>query len=173
MKSFHKSSLVVLLLTVLGLGGVVFLGRQLQTDANQIIDSYLNLYSTSRGKEDLEVTKKILTETMEARAKVAEAFLQGDELIPFIEQLESLEKKTGVEMKLDEPKSGAGKTPNLEISFHLTGPFNSLYRFLSLMENLPYQLEWRAVAWTLDSGTTWSGDFSLAVVSYNQTNASH
>lgn len=173
MNHWHKSSIIILLLTLLGLGGIIFLGRQLQSDADLVINSYLDLYKTSRWKEDLGVTKKILAETAESRDLIEGAFLASDNLLFFIEQLESLQRKTGVELKLDEPKSGAGETPSLEVSFRIIGSFSALYHFLSLVENLPYRLEWRSVAWSLDSGTTWSGNFSLAVMSYNKSNATN
>ncbi len=171
MKRVHKNSIVLLLLLLVGLSGAIFLGRQLQFGSDQIINSYLELSRTSRGKEDLAVIKKILAETVESRALVAGAFLESQALISFIEQLEGLAKKTGVELKLDEPRLGASKIPSLEISFQATGPFANLSHLLSLLENLPYRLEWRGVAWALDSGTTWSGNFSLAVMSYNKSNA--
>lgn len=170
MRHINKGSPAIILLNLLGLAAVVFLGRQLANDANRVIAIHQELYTTARGKEGLAFAAKTLAETTESRAIVAGAFLRGSELISFIEKLESLAKTAGVDFNLDEPKSLAGKTGGLHLTFSATGSFTGLYRFLALLENLPYRIDWNSLDWSQKSGTTWSGIFDLTVASYVDDN---
>lgn len=170
MKRLNKKTIIVISLNLVGLAGLIFLGRQLNQDVSQVITAYQEFYTSTHGQEDLLALTKILTETTEARVAVGVAFLSGDTLIPFIERLEDLARTAGVILKLDEPKVVTGKIASLELSFHAEGSFAGLYHYLSLLENLPYRLDWRSVTWSFNSGTTWSGDFNLAITSYTNTN---
>lgn len=170
MRYFRKSSLIVISLNLLSLGVLGFLGRQLYNDASRVVAAYQELYTAARGKENLAVITKSFTATVEPRAVIANAFLHTDGLVIFIEQLEGLAKTASVTLELDEPKSITGKTASLDLAFRATGSFAGLYRFLSLLESLPYRLDWRSVTWNFASGTTWSGDFALAVISYTDAN---
>ena len=171
MRHFRKSSAIIILLNLLGLGVLGFLGRQLYGDADQVIAAYQEFYTATRGKENLMILEKTLVATTDSRAAVAAAFLRSDELVLFIEKLEGLAKTAGVELNLAEPKPVVRKAASLELAFQATGSFAGLYRFSTLLENLPYRLEWQSLKWNLKGGTTWQGDFNLAVVSYTDDNA--
>ncbi|MFH1170254.1 MAG: hypothetical protein V1704_01705 [Candidatus Vogelbacteria bacterium] len=170
MKLPNKKTIIVISLNLVGLMGVFFLSRQLNRDVNQVVTAYQEFYTSAHGQEDLLALTKILTETADARATLGTAFLSGDALISFIERLEGLARTAGVTFKLDEPKVTVGKNASLELSFQAEGSFTGLYHFLSLLENLPYRFDWQSVAWTFNSGTTWSGNFSLIITSYTNTN---
>ena len=170
MKRPNKKIIIIVGLNLVGLAGLIFLGRQLNHDVNQVVTAYQEFYTSARGQEDLLALTKILTETAGARATVGTAFLSDTELISFIERLEGLARTAGVILKLDEPKVTGGKIASLGLSFQAMGSFTGLYHFLSLLENLPYRLDWQNIAWNFDSGTTWSGDFNLTITSYTDTN---
>ena len=161
---------MVILLNLIGWSTLGFLGYKLNGDAIQVVTAYQELYTIARGKEDLRTITGAITETAESRAAIAAAWLRGEDLILFIKKLENLAKTAGVEFRLDEPKPIAGETARLDLSFRASGLFAGLYHFLALLENLPYRLDWRGVTWSFESGTTWSGDFNLAVTSYTDTN---
>ena len=165
MKFLNKSSIKVILLNLIGWGVLGFLGNKLYNDANQIIVAYQELYTTARGKENFRITSDTFNETAEQRSS-----LEDKDLILFIEKLEGLAKTAGVELKLNEPKSVTGKVIRLDLTFLASGSFASLYYFLTLIENLPYRLEWKTLTWALANGTTWSGNFDLAIISYNNHN---
>ena len=170
MKRLNKKTIIVIGLNLIGLAGLFFLGRQLNHDVNQVVATYQEFYTSTHGQEDFLALTKILTETTDARPTVETAFLSSAALVPFIERLESLARTAGVVFKLEEPKVVAGKTASLALSFQATGSFAGLYHFLLLLENLPYRLDWQEVAWNFNSGTTWSGNFNLAITSYLDTN---
>ncbi|HEY4476579.1 MAG TPA: hypothetical protein VJB69_01140 [Candidatus Paceibacterota bacterium] len=168
MTRINKSNVIVILLNLLGLAAVAFLGQRLYRDVDQVISTYQELYTVTRGKENLAVAEKIITETATSQATINEAFLRGGDLILFIKKLESLAQTASVELDLDEPESFVDKVPGLNLTFRATGPFVGLYHFLALLENLPYRIAWQSIDWSFSSGTTWSGDFNLTIVSYTR-----
>jgi len=166
-----KSGLIVIVLNLLGWGAFGFLARQLYSDSNRVITAYQELYTTTRGKENLSTVSRTLAETAGSQATITTAFLSGDELVAFFEKIEGLSRTAGVVLALDEPKVSSDKTPNLGLTFQAAGSFAGLYRFLAWLENLPYRLVWQSLSFSLKSGTTWTGNFDLTITSYIPSNA--
>ncbi len=171
MRNLSKSGLTVICLNLVALGALGFLGFKLYDDANQVIIAYQELHAAARGKEDLKALTETLEGTVESRATLTAAWLRSEGLILFIEKLEGLARTAGIELKLDEPKATIGEEPRLNLAFAGSGSFAGLHHFLVLLENLPYRLEWQTLSWSSNSGITWSGNFTLAIVSYTDTNA--
>lgn len=125
-------------------------------------------------------TEKILLETEEARNRVNGFILSDDEVVGFIESLESLAKDIGLEETTEAvsdtayPGFDAKKWNGLQIVLSVRGSWSRVYQFLSLLENLPYQttllrvvIEKAGGAEGLESpGAEWKGDFTIQVLKH-------
>ena len=117
----------------------------------------------------------VISKTKEERNKLNIYFITRDTLGAFIEELESLAKRAGVSLALGEPsfqKDKAGKSDKyVKFSLRAEGDFNKVFKFLTLMESLPYKI--RVVTTNLNQpsspaskGVVWSMDMVFDLVSY-------
>ena len=118
--------------------------------------------------KNLKAFEKILDERRSERAVIEDLFLNEKEIVRFIEDLEEAGRTSGVGLEV---QSAAGPK-ELGPSFRLSaaGDFNSLFQYLLLAENLPYETAWEQITLqkTAAEGKapSWSGLYTLKLLSY-------
>jgi len=78
------------------------------------------------------------------RAQLETHFAQSSDIVPFLDTIEELAPQAGTKAEItsvDVLKNYAG----LMVGMKAMGTFNSLYKFLILLENSPYELEFVAM----------------------------
>ncbi len=136
----------------------------------------LDLQSSVKSVEANEVlfiaTKNAYLNTESERMLVDGFVLRADEVVMFLERLESLAQTVGVEMETDSvstavygDKGSAWET--FVVNFSTEGSWTLTYRFLSLLEHLPYLSKLTQV--TVEKSLTgeesfWRGTFRLEVL---------
>jgi len=79
--------------------------------------------------------------TIEKQKSLIEThFAQGSNIVPFLDTIENLAPKTGAKAEItsvDIAKDNAG----LMVGIKASGSFEAVYKFLLLLENSPYELE--------------------------------
>ncbi|MDD5032920.1 MAG: hypothetical protein PHC85_02280 [Candidatus Pacebacteria bacterium] len=119
----------------------------------------------------IENTKRLedqLAEAKEEKEKIESVFLDKDNLIKFIQELESLAKIANVDMEMKSVEMGFGSVGAKPFfSFTAAGDFSDIYRFLVLIENDPYQIKIsRLQLQNLVEGKKWEAGFSVRLLSF-------
>lgn len=153
--STKQTLIVVILLVVLVLGGYYFLFALIKSKNEKVslfsqeIDLYLERESMRR------TTEKTAEELSEKIQKLDSYFLHKDEVVPFIESIESAGSKSGVVVNIAsvgvigpqivESASVGGsadgkKDETLELRLDARGSWGNVVNFVSYIENLPYKV---------------------------------
>ncbi len=105
----------------------------------QVSETQNTIFEYEKRIENAKTLKKSLT-TFELERTEVEAAVSGSSVVNFIEELEYLAQKTGLELKIrtaDQTDSGQ----NPVFMFRVSGRFDSIYWFLYLLEHDRYQAE--------------------------------
>lgn len=120
---------------------------------------------------------KSLDRTMKAiekeRTLLDTHFAYSSDIVPFLDTIEKLarEAKTKAEVSyVDISKKNLG----LMIGIKATGSFNALYKFLLLLENSPYELEFNSInlqsnnvsSNLTDNTPAWEATFSMKLLTF-------
>ena len=104
----------------------------------------------------------------EERSKRSGVFLDKDSLVKFVEELEYLAEKTGVEMEAGSvkfSKNSSGEKP--VFVFKLTGDFKGIYQYLRLLENDVYLVKLERVnIQKLEESFKWNANLEVKLLSF-------
>jgi len=90
------------------------------------------------------------------RLQLETHFAQSSDIVPFLDTIEGLAPKAGA--KAEVTSVDIAKDSNaLVVSLKASGTFASLYKFLTLLENSPYELDFMGVEMHKDTGVTTTG----------------
>lgn len=111
----------------------------------------------------------------EERTQLETHFAKSSDIVPFLDTIERLASKAGARAEVtsvDIPKDSIG----LLVGMKASGTFNGLYKFLTLLENSPYELEFLGVDMRQEAGTDaggkgaavyrWSATFKIKLLSF-------
>ncbi len=117
-------------------------------------------------EQTLSSIKALVQETEKNRAKLADYFIGKEGVVSFIEELEALGSRTGVEVTIDavEEKVSAGstQTEELRLTLHFGGTWSSVVQYIGLLELLPIEGRLERVAVSSNTETSgWRGDTVL------------
>jgi len=121
--------------------------------------------------EQLQSTKHLINDTREQREKLNNYFVTEDEIVVFIEQIESLGSFAGVSLELNavDVVSDAGDDA-LSLKFTTYGSWEGTYYLLALIETLPYNIYIERVRVLREDsenkGSQWRGDFNIRLNSF-------
>ncbi len=113
----------------------------------------------------------------EERRQLETHFAQSSDIVPFLDIIEGLASKVGAEVEITSVDILTDRT-GLAVGMKVSGAFNSLYRFLTLLEDSPYELELtgmdmhRETEINIDGKSVkiskWSGVFKVKLLSFIQ-----
>ncbi|MBP6883964.1 MAG: hypothetical protein KBC06_01900 [Candidatus Pacebacteria bacterium] len=180
-RSFQKFKKIPLFFALLFLSASAYSFYYLYTqiNTNQVDAEVMqNEWQTEAARRN-EITSLdyLIKSTEEKRAILESHFAYASDIVPFLDTIEGLAVKAGatsevVSVDILKDKSG------LMVEIKAVGSFESVYKFLRLLENSPYELEFlstdmqnAAVKAGADGKTTsslWSADFRIKLLSFIQ-----
>lgn len=103
-------------------------------------------------------------------------FANGSDVVPFLDTIENLAPLSGTKVKISSVDAGAIKS-GLVIGLKVSGSFENVYKFLTLLENSPYELNFLSVdIHTLPAASdtslknikssNWEGLFKIQLLSF-------
>jgi len=114
----------------------------------------------------------LLSGTEAARTEFSRYFITHDSIVVFIERVERLGKNSGVAVSFSSVEEGKGR-----FTAYLTmeGGFANVYRFLELLEAMPYELE--VARFTISvpplplqkEGALWEGEATIELLNFIST----
>jgi len=123
----------------------------------------------------------LLTDVKSDEEKITATFLNSNNIVKFIEDLEFLSRKASTTLEVDAIKLPTPEDDIQKPAFHfkITGVFSELFQYFTLLENLPYQIEIERVSLinpktlnlvgitnTKKSIPIWEAEFDIKLLSY-------
>ncbi|HEV7424451.1 MAG TPA: hypothetical protein VGO21_04650 [Candidatus Paceibacterota bacterium] len=122
----------------------------------------------------LDHSVKIISEE---RAQLETHFAQSSDIVPFLDTIEEL-GRVALAKAAVASVNVVGDNSGLSVGMRATGTFDGLYKFLTLLENSPYELEFTSMDLQKDSSVSlsgknagvpqWSATFTIKLLSFIQ-----
>lgn len=137
-KIFLKFNLIFLLsLTVVFLIVIFSFSHLINKKKSTIADNLGNIIHAEKQQSIIVDLKKTINQAKLSQAEIASYFLSKDGTVVFLNNLESLGEKVGVSVSINGLNLNKA-TGGFEVMLQTKGNFSDSYRFLLLIENLPY-----------------------------------
>ncbi len=151
-----------------------FLYKEINNN-NQKAQAGMVVWQTeAKRREDITTLDKSLREVAPLRANLDTHFAKSTDIVPFLDTIEALAPKAGATAEVSAVSAEADNT-GLVVELKAKGSFESLYKFLTLLENSPYEMDFLSMDMhTTDAGAAdksatssgWDGDFKIKLLSY-------
>ncbi len=158
------------LLFIFSLSGFFILHAYINKKNNEALDAEKNWAIEEARRENVKALELFLEDKTEERNEIDKHFVKNTDIVVFLDTIENLAPQVGAKAEvtlIDVPKDGAG----LMVEVHSKGSFESIYRFLSLLENSPYELDFSSVNTQVVKGAegesnTWQATFKIKLLSF-------
>ena len=140
-KQSHKKYLILSILFFFFACFVfVFLYRSINTNRQVFIEAEKAWQREENRLSEIRTIDRSI-KTVEAEKMDFEShFAHKSDVVPFLDSLERLAKSVGATAEVASVDTNAD-SPTLSLTMRATGSFDSLYRFIALLENSYYELE--------------------------------
>ena len=138
-----------------------------QTNINHVKAEEINLewqIQSSKHNELLSLEKGVKAVDPE-RIELNKHFIKINDIVPFLDTIETLAPKVGAEASTTSVELSSDKIALL-VGLNTEGSFQSIYKFITLLENSPYELEFTSVKIT-KYDTTWRALFIIKLLSFS------
>jgi len=180
-RSFQKFQKMPLFFAVLFLSvsscAFIFLYKQIDGNTKVAEQAQTAWQAESDRRGEVESLDRLLTTTEEERGSLESHFAQSSDVVPFLDTIQQLAVSAKATSAIASVSILQDKT-GLMIDVTASGSFASLYKFLTLLENSPYELNFISVDLKTDESvgadgkTTpsgkWTADFEIKLLSFIQ-----
>ena len=186
--STKKIFSLVVFINIFFIIAALFLFVTIRTKNRSISSKQNSIESILKADDQLVVLQSSLEETKKDRAKLETFLVDKETIATFLEYIEALGKTAGVKASVASlsedtrfPVSGS-EVPVLRLVLNASGSWQAVYRYLNLLQNLPYREEISSVTLRNETGATygadgkvidakknhtWNGTFELAILKNN------
>ena len=124
----------------------VLLYREINNNNQKIQQEDMNLQIEAHRRDSVASLNQTLQQIAPERALLENHFVKSSNVVPFLNALEQLALQAGVLIKINSINTNTEaktKTDNSELTVDLksSGSFEAIYKFLTLLENFPYELD--------------------------------
>lgn len=158
-KKFQKVPLFLsIIFFLLSFFAFILLYKNIQNN-NQIFEKAEAQWQMETSKKDeIESLNRSLKMLEKERALLDTHFIQSSDVVPFLDTVEKLAPQVNAKAEVTLVDISPDNI-SLSVGVKATGTFESLYKFLTLLENSPYQLEFTSMdIKKVDEGTVSSGN---------------
>ncbi len=101
-------------------------------------------YEEFSRREEIKLLDRAVKNIQKESEQIDSHFVRNSDVVPFLNTIESLAPKVGAQAETTSVDISTDKS-SLLVDIKVTGGFSSIYRFVKLLENSPYQLEFSNV----------------------------
>ena len=116
-------------------------------------------------REDIKALDRSVKTIEGERAQFETHFARSSDIVPFLDTIEGLAPKVGIEAEITSPLDILEDRTGLIVGIKASGTFGGIYKFLTLLENSPYELEFIGVDIKREIKT--DADKSVAIPKWN------
>ncbi|MDR3519722.1 MAG: hypothetical protein P4L63_02450 [Candidatus Pacebacteria bacterium] len=160
----------------------VFLYREINTNNSKAESDTAAWQTEALRRDDITSLNNSLAQVSNDRSLLQTHFAQSSDVVPFLNTIEQLAPPTGTVAQVESVSSGANNT-GLVVELNASGSFQQLYKFLTLLENSPYELNFLSMdihkstvldastnptssSGTKSSSTGWNAVFQIQLLSF-------
>lgn len=135
------------------------------------IDTDIKWQAEARYQEEIISLNQGIKMIEQEKKEIEEHFVSPSDLVPFLDTLEELALKVGITAEttsVDLSSDGS----SLLVGLKTEGNFGSVYKFLTLLENSPYELEFSSVNLSkktiqnIGGNSSWQAEFGIKLLSF-------
>jgi len=141
----------------------IFLYREINNNNQKAEQNFTTWQIETRRRDDIRTLDRSLKESADDRAQLETHFAKSSDVVPFLDTIEKLAPKAGAKAQVDSVSTMANNT-GLLVGLKVTGSFEAVYKFLSLLENSPYELDFLLV--DIHKATSWEAIFKIQLLSF-------
>ncbi len=136
--------LIPIILLLLFCFAFAFTYQKINDNNQKTQQETINLRTETLRRENIASLNQSLQKIAPDRILLENHFIKSSDVVPFLNMIEKLGKEVGV---LTEINSVNTKTDNTELIVDLkaSGRFEGIYKFLTLLENSPYELDFSSM----------------------------
>lgn len=120
------------------------------------------LAARARAETRISAAQAQLAELSSQESTVDGYFISNADIVPFIEQLQSIAATAGAQTNILSVAAGTGPSPTFTIALSITGDFSHVVRAVGAIEYAPYDLIVSGLTFT-SSKRTWQANMTLVV----------
>ncbi len=170
MKKSTQNLLLILSIAslfVFGLG-LSFLYRKIDNNNKIAIDNNSNWQTEDHRRANIRALDRTLVRIAPERTILESHFATTSDVVPLLDTIEKLAPLVGAVVHVDSV-SIVPDNSGVLVGVKSTGSFDSIYRFLTLLENSPYEIEF--VAFDIhkapdNKNSQWEASFQIKVLSF-------
>ncbi len=148
-----------------------FLYRQINQKNSQSEQILMEWQKEAMRRDEIKSLEHSIKILANEKTELETHFAKSSDVVPFLDTIEKLARKAGTKMEV----LSVDASPNndfLLVGLKSTGVFESLYKFLTLLENSPYELEFYSLdiqtGETPDNSREWQAIFKIKLLSFVQ-----
>lgn len=168
-KKFIITIILIILLNGVALAGWLYLFSILKGQNDLAKEEQQKIAVSEKKFQNSNSLKGLMNEIVGEKQKIDSVFLDKENIINFIENLESIADKTGASIKISSININNQDKKGLSLQFKLAGNFNQLFQYLVLLENLPYLIDIERVDFRNLAPNEWEANFEILVNSFMET----
>lgn len=138
---FKKMSLILsIIFFILFCLIFIFLFKKINDNNQKAEQADVAWAKEARLREDIKSLNLSLKNIEVDRAQLETHFAKSSDVVPFLDTIEKLAPKVGALAQIDSVNTALNST-RLLVGLKATGSFESIYKFLTLLENSSYELD--------------------------------
>ena len=139
----------LIILNLLAIGLYWFLSNQINKNTEMISNSASELNIQVAKEKQLKLSKNIIDDTEADRNKLDTFFVSRDDIVSFIQEIESLASSAGISIEINSVEVNdyvlAGRVSEvievLNLTLSTNGSWSGNFYFLNLLETMPYKID--------------------------------
>jgi len=176
-KKFKKGPLLLSMLLV-GLSFSAFFLLSQKVNDNKQLSGQMQIEWQTEAERRIEIKtlNSSIKEIENERALLDSHFAKGSDIVPFLDALEGLASAVSLKMEIVSVDILKDKN-NLLVNLNTTGSFEKIYKFILLLENSPYELEFALVdlknltiipedSEPVENSLQWNANFKIKLLSF-------
>jgi len=162
-KKFLVPIILVLLLDVLVAAFWFYFISFIKNQTQVIKDLKLQIKTITENRKTERSLESFLKNISSEKERLDSSFLNEEKMVGFIEEVESLRQKTGVELEIGSIDLNSSLlAPKIRI--RLKGNFNQIYKTILLLKNMPYMLSFENISLAANrDGKDWTMEAVLSI----------
>jgi hypothetical protein len=142
---FKKTLLIIPIACFLILGIVLlFFYREIKNNEKIAQQLAVNLQEENSKRNEIKTLNNYFQSIEKEKAQLETHFVQSSDVVPFLNTLENLASSVGTKTEVSSINLAKDNT-GLIVEMKNAGTFSETYKFITLLENAPYELEFLSV----------------------------
>lgn len=148
----------------------VFLNKEVNKKHKVAQEVEIQWQKEEYGRNNFKKLESVLKETEKDRIVIEKHFVYSSDIVPFLDMIEKLAPKVGVDVKVSLIDISKDNT-TFTVDLNAVGSFDNIYNFISLLENNFYEIEFLKIdvkkeGEDLDGAIKWRGSIKIKVLSF-------